>query len=101
MDVVILDGAKLDQVSEVLAIPGSRDELVMLDYLGDAGVFDNVRRYRPGGEIVWRAAPPGPAPDGWEEIDLTDGVVTAKSRSGWEVCLDLTNGAELSRVRYR
>lgn len=74
----------------------------MLDYLGGAGIADNIRRLKADGSgVVWRAAPPGPAPDGWDGVELTSDKVVAMSRSGWTVTLDLGTGTELARQRFR
>jgi len=88
-------------VSEVLGIPGSDDVVVMLDYLGSAGVADNLRRITSDRDIIWQASAPGPAPDGWDEIELAEASVDARSRSGWTLTFDLETGQELSRGRFR
>ena len=88
-------------VSEVLAIPGSDDVVVMLDYLGRPGIADNLSRRTPRGRVVWTVVAPGPDPDGWDEAEIADGEVVAKSRSGLVVHVDLLTGSERSRERYR
>jgi hypothetical protein len=84
-------------MSEILKVPGSDDEVVLLDYLNDPGVHDNLFRVRPTQEVVWRVTPPGDDPDGWTEARIEGDMVIARSWSDYVVRFDVETGKELSR----
>ncbi len=85
------------RVSLVIKVPGSDDEIVVLDYLNEPGIHDNLFRIRPDRQEVWRVTAPGPDPDAWTDAELDDGEVVAWSWSKLIVHLDLATGEELSR----
>lgn len=82
----------------VQPVPGSSDELVLLDYMGGPNVFANLFRRTPAGVDVWRAAPPSTGPDAWVSAAVEGDRVLAQSWSGWRVVLDLATGVEIDRT---
>ena len=76
-------------------MPGSPDEVVLLDYVDGPNVFSNLLRRRPDGSEVWRATPPGSGTSAWVAARIEDGEVVAHSWSGFLVRMDLGTGTEI------
>ncbi len=80
-------------------VPGTSDELVLIDYMAGPQVFANLFRRKTDGAEVWRAAPPvGANPDAWVDARIEGDHVVAQTWSGWTVVLDLASGMEQDRA---
>lgn len=77
-----------------LCVPGSSDEVVLLDYMDGPNVFANLFRRREDGTEVWRAVPPGTGTNAWTQAQIEGDEVVAHSWSGFVVRLDLATGIE-------
>ncbi len=83
----------------VQRVPGTSDELVLIDYMAGPQVFANLFRRKTDGAEVWRAAPPvGANPDAWVDARIEGDHVVAQTWSGWTVVLDLASGMEQDRA---
>lgn len=78
---------------QVLAVPGSDDAIVLLDYMAKPENFANLLRLRADGSVRWRAAAPErTAPDSFVDMSALPGLVMAHSWSGYLVTLDIATG---------
>lgn len=82
-----------------LAVPGSNDCLVLLEYWAQKQHgFENLLRIHPDGAIAWRAALPDPTDDAYVGMAWEDGVLVAGSWSGYKVTIDPSTGRILTRT---
>ena len=87
-------------MSDVTKIPGTDDSIVMTDVFERDVTGTEANLFRADGEanVIWRASPPGAAPDFWTEYAINGDVVEAISWSSFRVRLDISTGDELSRT---
>jgi hypothetical protein len=72
-------------------IPGSRDQLVVVEYHDFRGSWPNLFRVTPEGDERWASAPPGGA-DAYVAAEVAGDEVVAHTHFGKVVRLDLQTG---------
>ncbi|HLO30027.1 MAG TPA: hypothetical protein VK249_12870 [Anaerolineales bacterium] len=77
------------EISTVLPINNSEDEIVMLKYVA---AFRNIFRCKPDGVVVWQAELPISSGDVYTNVEWKDKHLTAFSRSLIAVRLDVETG---------
>jgi hypothetical protein len=91
-------------VHSVVALPGTDDAVVVLDFeagprsgSGSIRGWPNLVRVRADGSVVWRASALD-AQDSWVSVQWSSGTLTANTWSCFVVTLDPETGAKMSQV---
>jgi hypothetical protein len=77
------------KVIKVLPIPGTKDQIVLLDYTQS---FQNLLRCDVDGETIWYATLPTLGDDAYTNVEWRNGELSAFSKSCMAVTLDVNTG---------